>query len=195
MDIIDARKISARAITATCGDAAIVQATAITLGASRLEFGGDKLTFHGDADEAARMFIDKVILLYDEDMRRLRQQAAGGDVAEEGTKMNTTSAMYDRDFTWLIIGVDGRGGVLYPDKDDADCLKLAFEKLKSEPDDLRAEFYRMLLDGRSIGTVTAGILAQLPQAVVSSEILTIDLAEGQKDRLKSLMAGAPNIIA
>ncbi len=128
MDIIDARKISAGAITATCGDA-----------------------------------------------------------EGQETKMNSAWAIYAASFTMATVSVDGRGSVLLFDEADADCLKLAVEKLKSEPDDVRVEFYRMLLDHGPLRGPD-GILAQLPEAVVSSEILTIDLTVEQKDHIKSLMA-------
>ena len=78
MDIIDASRLSAAAITTTktlggsITASGLVPFSGIMLGSSRLDFGDGKLTFRGDADEAARIFIDNVIALYDEDMRRLR---------------------------------------------------------------------------------------------------------------------------
>jgi|GEM_PF-5964294 len=64
--------------------------------------------------------------------------------------MNAASAVYSANYTMATVNVDDRSSVLLFDKTDADCLKLAVEKLKSEPDDVRIEFYRMLLDDRPL---------------------------------------------
>lgn len=73
---IDSSKISAGAVTATFVTESVtvsnVQNTSIALGDSRLHIGNGGLRFEGNADQAARIFIDNVIALYDDEMRRLR---------------------------------------------------------------------------------------------------------------------------